>query len=227
VFRENVALQHRLGIETEWLSADDIARLVPQVNLEDIRAATFYARDGLADPSSVVQGYVTQARRLGATLLGGVEVTGIRVKGDRVQGVSTGQGDVAAPVVVIAAGPWSGDVARTAEVDLPVRPVRRQIAVTHPIAGLPRDFPFVIDFAQSLYFHYESGGILTGMSNPNETPGYKLDVDREWSLAHLERAIERLPLLAEAGLRTQWAGLYRSRQTTRLFWAAFRVSKDW
>jgi sarcosine oxidase subunit beta len=151
---------------------------------------------------------VTQARRLGATLLNGVEVTSIRVEGGRVRGVATSQGEVAAPVVVIAAGPWSGDVARMAGIDLPVRPLRRQIAVTRPIPGLPRDFPFVIDFAQSLYFHYESGGILTGMSNPNETFGYKLDVDKEWTLTHLEKAIERLPLLADAELLTEWAGLY-------------------
>jgi sarcosine oxidase subunit beta len=59
-----------------------------------------------------------------------------------------------------------------------------------------------------LYFHYESGGILTGMSNPNETFGYKLDVDREWTLTHLEKAVERLPLLADAELLTEWAGLY-------------------
>jgi sarcosine oxidase subunit beta len=208
MFRENVALQHRLGVATRWLSVDDIARLVPQVNLDGILAATFYQRDGLADPGSVVQGYVGQARRLGATLLNGVEVASIQVEGGRVRSVVTNQGEVAAPVVVIAAGPWSGDVARTAGIDLPVRPLRRQIAVTRPIPGLPRDFPFVIDFAQSLYFHYESGGILTGMSNPNETFGYKLDVDREWTLTHLEKAVERLPLLADAELLTEWAGLY-------------------
>jgi len=60
--------------------------------------------------------------------------------------------------------------------------------------------PFIIDFAQSLYFHYESGGILTGMSNPNETPGEREDVDQDWTLYHLEKAIERnVPLFMGVG----------------------------
>jgi sarcosine oxidase subunit beta len=68
--------------------------------------------------------------------------------------------------------------------------------------------PFLIDFAQSLYFHYERGGILTGMSNQHETPGENEEVDQDWTLTHLEKAIERFPLLEQAQLLTQWAGLY-------------------
>lgn len=209
-FRHNVALQRSLGVETQILDVDEIARLVPQVDLVSppaIIGGTFYQRDGLCDPNSVVQGYVRQARRLGAELLTDVIVTRILSEGGRVAGVETPQGRVAAPAVVLAAGPWSAPLAATAGIDLPVRPLRRQIAVTRPL-GIPRDFPFVIDFTQSLYFHYETGGILTGMSNHNETPGEKTEVDPAWTLVHLERAVARLPLLAEAELLTQWAGLY-------------------
>lgn len=209
-FRRNVALQRSLGVETEILDVDEIARRVPQVDLSSppaIIGGTFYQRDGLCDPNSVVQGYVRQARRLGAQLLTDVTVTRILSDGTRVTGVETAEGRVLAPSVILAAGPWSAPLAATVGIDLPVRPLRRQIAVTRPL-GIPRDFPFVIDFAQSLYFHYETGGILTGMSNHDETPGEKREVDPAWTLVHLEHAVARLPLLADAELLTEWAGLY-------------------
>ncbi len=207
-FRQNVEMQRRLGVMTRWLERDEIARMVPLINVEDVLAGTFHERDGLADPNSVVQGYVSGARRLGARLLNDVEVTGIEVAGGRVQGVVTNRGTVATPVVVNAAGPWAGEVGQMAGVDIPVVPVRRQIVVTGPIPEVPPDFPFVIDFAQSLYFHREGPGILTGMSNPNEPPGFDQSVDEEWELVHLEAAMKRMPILEKATLASHWAGLY-------------------
>ena len=210
-FQRNVALQHRLGIDTQFLDRDDIARLAPLIDLDAepaILAGTFYHRDGLADPNSIVQGYAKQARRLGADIRTSTPVRRLLREGDRIIGVETADGHrIHAGVTLLTAGPWSGKLAATADFDLPVTPLRRQIVVTRPL-DIPRDMPFIIDFTQSLYFHYESGGILTGMSNPNETPGEKEDVDMDWTLYHLERAIARFPLLEQAQLLTQWAGLY-------------------
>jgi sarcosine oxidase subunit beta len=208
VFRQNVEMQHRLGVGTEWLEPAQIAQMVPLINLEGVLAGTYHARDGLTDPNGVVQGYVSGARRLGAKLLTDVEVTGIHVDGGRVQGVVTPHGEVATPVVVNAAGPWAGVVGEMASVDIPIVPVSRQIVVTGPIPEVPPDFPFVIDFAQSLYFHREGPGILTGMSNPNQPVGFDQSVDQEWELVHLEAAMKRLPILERAGLSSRWAGLY-------------------
>lgn len=137
-----------------------------------------------------------------------VEVTGIRVEKRRIRGVFTNRGEVSTPVVVNAAGPWAGEVGWMAGVEIPIVPVRRQIAVTGPIPEVPPDFPFVIDFAQSLYFHREGPGILTGMSNPNEPAGFDQSVDREWEVIHLEAAMKRMPILERAGLANRWAGLY-------------------
>jgi sarcosine oxidase subunit beta len=208
VFRQNVEMQHRLGVGTEWLKPAQIAQMVPLINLEGVLAGTYHARDGLTDPNGVVQGYVSGARRLGVKLLTDVEVTGIHVDGGRVQGVVTPHGEVATPVVVNAAGPWAGVVGEMASVDIPIVPVSRQIVVTGPIPEVPPDFPFVIDFAQSLYFHREGPGILTGMSNPNQPVGFDQSVDQEWELVHLEAAMKRLPILERAGLSSRWAGLY-------------------
>ena len=99
-------------------------------------------------------------------------VAGIDVVAGRVRQVATAAGTVETPTVVIAAGPWSAQLGAMAGVELPIEPVRRQIAVTSPIAGLRPDFPFVIDFSRALYFHREGVGILTGMSNRDEPPGF-------------------------------------------------------
>jgi sarcosine oxidase subunit beta len=208
LFRRSVALQRRLGVETEWLEPDQVAGMAPLVDLEGVLSGTFHARDGLADPGGVVQGYVAGARRLGANLLTGVEVTGVRVAGGRVRGVVTDRGEVSAPVVVDAAGPWAGEVGRMAGVEIPIAPLRRQLVVTAPLPQVPPDFPFVVDFARSLYFHREGPGILTGMSNPDQSPGFDQSVDPEWEVQHLEAAMARMPLLERAGLASRWAGLY-------------------
>jgi sarcosine oxidase subunit beta len=79
---------------------------------------------------------------------------------------------------------------------------------TTPLPEVPADFPFVLDFAQSLYFHREGEGILTGMSNPNEKPGFDQNIDDTFEMVNLEAAIARMPCLEKAGLLTHWAGLY-------------------
>ncbi len=208
VFKQNVALQRRLGVETEWLSAGELAKRVPLLDTTGIVAGTFYQRDGLADPSSVVQGYVKGASRFGATLLTNTKVTGIELRAGKVCGVETSQGKVNTGRVVNAAGPWAAVVGAMAGVEIPVQPVRRQIVVTTPVPGLPHDFPMVIDFGQSLYFHREGKGVLTGMSNPNERPGFDQRVDRDWEVCHLEAAVARMPVLEKVGVLSRWGGLY-------------------
>jgi sarcosine oxidase subunit beta len=91
---------------------------------------------------------------------------------------------------------------------IPIVPVRRQIVVTAPLREVPSDFPFVIDFSRSLYFHREGRGILTGQSNNDQAPGFDQTVDHDWTERHLEAAVSRFPLLAKAGLLREWAGLY-------------------
>lgn len=207
-FEGNVRMQNRLGVPTQWLSGDEVRQSVPQLNADDVLAGTFHGGDGLADPNGVVSGYISAARKLGVTALSDVEVQDVCVEGGRISGVSTSAGDIACDVVVNAAGPWAAVVSKMAGVPLPVTPIRRQMLTTTPIPELPDDFPFVIDFAQSLYFHPEGEGLLTGMSNPHEKPGFDERVDEEWELVHMEKAIERLPLLERVGLMSHWAGLY-------------------
>jgi sarcosine oxidase, subunit beta len=207
-FRQNVALQHRLGVLTEWLTPDEVRQRLPQIRTDDVLGGTFYDRDGIADPSGVVDGYVSAARRLGVTLLTGVEVTGLDMSANRVRSVQTTAGSIEAATLVNAAGPFAADIGRLHGTDLPIAPLRRQMLLTTPLPEIPPDFPFVIDFATGLYFHREGTGLLTGMANRDEPPGTDESVDLEWERTALEFAVRRMPLLERAGLARHWAGLY-------------------
>lgn len=209
-FQKSVTLQNQHGIASRILTVDEIAARVPQLNLEGIIGASFYEGDGTADPSGVVNGYAKGARLHGAKLFNDVEVTGIRAENGAIAGVQTTQGDISTRTVINAAGPWAGLVGQMAGVDLHITPERQQIAVTGELPELRRDFPFVIDFHQRLYFHQEGKGLLTGQSIVGRPPTFDQTVDQEWTLHHFGNAIERLPLLEEAGLMTQWAGLYEN-----------------
>ena len=207
-FRATVDLQRRLGVETEWLDGDEVRRRLPLMRLEDALAGTFHQKDGLADPGSVNQGYLNRARELGVGLFMETQATGLQLKNDRVVAVQTNRGPVACENVIDAAGPWAAEVGRFVGLDIPIRPIRRQMVTTTPLEGLPADFPFVIDFAQSLYFHPEGEGLLTGMSNPNQAPGFNQSIDEDWELTALAAAMQRMPMLERAGRLAGWAGLY-------------------
>ena len=207
-FKCNVEMQNGLGVETVWLGGDEVRKRLPLFNFEDALGATFNQKDGLVDPNSVVAGYISAAARLGGRSFNNVEVTGIKVESGRVSGVETDKGFIATPLVVNAAGPWAGLVGAMAGVEIPITSLRRQMFTTTPFPEVPADLPFIIDFAQSLYFHREGGGLLIGMSNQNEKHGFDQNVDEEFELVNLEAGIARLPLVEKAGMVSHWAGLY-------------------
>lgn len=207
-FTRNVALQNSMGVPSRLVTPDEIRALAPEVDTTGIIGGSWCPLDGLVDPNGLLQGYISNARRLGAELFTDAEVTGIDIEGGRIMRVHSKAGTIETSRVVIAAGAWSAALGAMVGVDIPIRPIRRQIAVTDAIPGLRTDFPFVIDFSRSLYFHREGNAILTGMSNHHEPPGFDTSVDPAWRLTHLEQAMQRLPLLADAGIAAEWAGLY-------------------
>src|SRR4030067_618428 len=208
VFKRNVELQNRLGAQTEWLSGDEIRKRLPMMCLNDVIAGSYNPKDGLVDPNSVVMGYIGAAQRLGCKAFCSIPVTGIQLQSCRVVGVETSNQSISAPIVVDATGPWAGLTSQLAGIHVPVIPIRRQWLTTTALPDLSPDFPFVIDFAQSLYFHPEGLGLLTGMSNPLEVPGFDQTIDLDWELVHMGAAINRLQLLERAGLASHMAGLY-------------------
>ncbi|KAA0285073.1 MAG: FAD-binding oxidoreductase [Chloroflexi bacterium] len=207
-FGRNVAMQNRLGVQTELLSGDEVRRRLPLMRFDDALAGTFHHKDGTADPNSIVMGYINASQKMGVRALTGVEVIGVTVSGGEVRSVKTNLGEIEARVVLNAAGPWSGLIAAMAGINVPLIPLRRQMFTTNPLKEVPENFPFVIDFAKSLYFHREGEGLLVGMSNPDEKPGYDQSVDENFELVNLEAAIGRMPLLEKASRASHWAGLY-------------------
>ena len=205
-FKHNVELQNRLGVQTQLLSGEEVRARLPLMRFEDAIAGTFHHKDGLVDPNSVVAGYISAAQKLGAKALTRSEVTGLRVRRGQIQAVETRDGVIQTRAVLNAAGPWAGVIGEMAGVQIPIIPIRRQMFTTAPLKEIPEDFPFVIDFGQSLYFHREGEGLLVGMSNQNEKPGFDQNVDEEFELVNFEAAIERLPLLERASRASHWAG---------------------
>lgn len=208
-FKANVAMQRRVGVPwVRYLERDEIARLVPLVNLEGVLGGTFCPRDGLADPNSVTQGFAKGATRLGAQIETETTVTDIQTEGGRVAAVVTDRGEIATHTIVNCAGPWAAQIGKMVGLDIPIVPLRRQFFVTDALPQVPRDHVFTIEFATSLYFHPEGAGLLVGMSNPDEKPGETYAIDEEFHLKTLERALYRLPLLEHARVARQLAGLY-------------------
>ncbi|MGZ6345988.1 MAG: NAD(P)/FAD-dependent oxidoreductase [Anaerolineales bacterium] len=207
-FQHSLEMQQNLGVLTEWLTPDEIRKRLPLMRFEDALAGSYNKDDGLVDPNSVVMGYIGAAQRLGVQCLNKVEVTGINASSGKIIAVETNQGTISTPVIVDAAGPWAGLIGKMAGVTVPIEPYRRQIMTTTPISEVPADFPFVLDFAQSLYFHREGDGILTGMSNNNEKVGFDQNVDEAFEMVNLEASIARMPCLEKVGLLSHWAGLY-------------------
>jgi len=207
-FKHNVELQNKLGVRTQFLNGDEIRARLPLMQFEDALAGTFNQKDGIVDPNGVVAGYISAGQKLGVRAFAGNEVIGIRVSRGEVEAVETHQGVIQARRILNAAGPWAGQIGEMAGVQIPIVPLRRQMFTTNPLKEIPEDFPFVIDFAQSLYFHREGDGLLIGMSNQHETPGFDQNVDEEFEFVNLEAAIERMPLLERASRASHWAGLY-------------------
>jgi len=210
-FRHNMDMWHRVGLtEARWVDPAEAAKMVPILNVDDVIGCTFCPTDGIASPNDVTSGYVSAARRLGARLKEGVEVTGIDVASGRVQGVRTSAGDIATRMIVNCAGAWAASIGRLAGLEIPVLPYRRHIAVTGTFPALPRTTPMTVDFRTSLYFHPEGDGVLIGMSDRAEPPGFVTDVNWEFLEKMFEQAALRAPALAGAGVKTAWAGLYES-----------------
>jgi sarcosine oxidase subunit beta len=207
-FKHNVELQNKLGVPTQLLNGDEVRARLPLMRFDDAISGTFNQKDGIVDPNSVVAGYISAAQKLGAKACARVEVIGIRVRGGEVEAIETTRGVIQTRRILNAAGPWAGQIGQMAGLQIPIVPLRRQMFTTNPLKEIPEDFPFVIDFAQSLYFHREGDGLLIGMSNQHETPGFDQNVDQEFEFVNLEAAVERMPLLERASRASHWAGLY-------------------
>src|SRR6476620_2844306 len=210
VFTESVALQNSLGVPSRMVTPDEAKTISPLIGTEGMLAACWSPQDGKATPEAVVMGYAAAARRHGARIIRHCAVTDIESTGGTITAVVTEHGRIATGTVVCAAGAWSAGIGAMLGVNIPVVPVRRQIAFTEPLSELPDTSPsLTIDFPSNFYFHPEGKGLLLGWSDPDEPVGFNLKFELEdWLMGLGAIAEARVPAVLDYGISTGWAGLY-------------------
>ncbi|WP_433631626.1 NAD(P)/FAD-dependent oxidoreductase [Halomicrococcus sp. NG-SE-24] len=218
-FAENVAVQNDLGVPSELLDPEAARERCPELRAEQFVAATYCPTDGFADPHLALQGFARGAREAGADVRTGVAVTDVLRGGRRadggVTGVETESGRVDADFVVNAAGPWAREVAAMADVDLPIAPKRRQIAVVDPETPVPASVPLTVDLDTGAYFRPErEGAALVGghfsADDPDADPdAFDRSSDLDWTATAVERAADCAGYFGpDSRVRRGWAGLY-------------------
>jgi sarcosine oxidase subunit beta len=203
-------LQRSLGVDTAWLTPAEALERVPFVRPQGLRAATFHARDGFLDPHGVVAALRAEAERLAVEVRTGTEVTAIEPAPG---GLDLRAGDRAlrAGFVVNAAGPAAGRVAALAGSDLPVAPVRRNLAYVREPDGPGELIPMCVDLDTGVLIRREaSGGFVVAWSDPSDPSSWETTVDPRFLEQLAQRVGNRFPLLEELPLdpRQCWAGLY-------------------
>jgi sarcosine oxidase subunit beta len=207
VFRQNLQLQRRYGIPVEILDPHEIKKRWPYLKSDDILGGTFCAWDGYAGPSEVLAGFAGGARRAGVKICEGVEATGILLDGGRVSGVRSKEEEISSPIVVNAGGPYAALIGKMAGVEIPVKPLRRQIFITAPFKLSDQTIPLTIDFHRGWYFRPEVDGFL--LSGPlDREPSFNVAIDYGARLEAAENAMFRVPAFEKASIARGWAGLY-------------------
>lgn len=206
-FRDNVRMQQGMGIDVTLLSPDETARRFPYLRTDDLLGASYSPDDGYSDPRRCLAAMADRVRQLGVEIRTGQEVVGFDRSGDRVTGVTTRQGSIEAPAVLIAAGPWSGELGALAGLEIPVVPRRRDVFAIEPfpLERLP-ETPYILDPRAGVTIHREGVAVEFGSTlplpptfdtapNPDAAP----DVHR--------RVAHRCPVLAGAPIARVGAGV--------------------
>jgi FAD-dependent oxidoreductase domain-containing protein 1 len=207
--KKAMALQKSLDCRVEWWSTQKIKKQYPLYEPRGLAGGTFGPMDGHFDPYAVLMGYKAKARSLGAEYIKD-RVVEVLTAGSRATGVKLASGDsLSAGSVVNCAGAWAAEVARTAGVNLPVEPVKRQVFVLN--TAVKPEGPLPLTFLPSgLYFRTETGGvILLGKSMAEDPVGFDFSWDEKRFMEILwPELAEFVPAFDTLKLVRGWAGLY-------------------
>ncbi len=197
------------------LSIKEAQELHPLVNFDGIRCVMYEPDGGNVDPSGVTYAYVQGAKALGATIHRFTPVTATNPRADGGWDVVTPNGTIHAEVVVNAAGLWGREVAAMAGIELPLMPTEHQYFVTETIPeieAMDRRLPSVADRDGEYYLRQEGQGLLVGayekggkfwaeQGTPSDFGHELLPDDFERIEENIMRACDRIPVLAEAGIK--------------------------
>ena len=203
-------LQRSLGVQTEWLSAEQVLGRAPFLRPDGLRAGTFHARDGFLDPYGVARAMERQARDLGVRIETNVEVRTIARAGDGFE-VAHDRGIERSSWVVNAAGSDAREVGAMLDVEVPVTPYRRNLAFAPDPTHAGELIPMCVDLDTGVLVRREpSGGYVIAYSNPEDPPGRETTVDPAFFQDLAERIGNRFPFLEELPIDEGkcWAGPY-------------------
>jgi 4-methylaminobutanoate oxidase (formaldehyde-forming) len=217
LIRRERDFQVHFGVPNELISAREVAELFPLAKTTDILEASYVSDEGRADPVGITMSLAKGAKSRGAMLLEGVTVTGFIRSGDRVTGVMTDAGDVECETVVLAAGLWTRQLAAAVNVNVPLQAAEHYYAFTEPIEGVHRDLPIIEDPTSFGYYREEAGGLMCGIFEPvaaawnaREAPNDfvfgTIPPDYDRVMPFMDAAMERIPALQTAGIRTFFCG---------------------
>ncbi len=209
--RANVAVQQGLGINTQVVSAAEVATLAPMVRNDDFNIAAWEPESGYADPVATTYGFARRAAELGVAIRIQSPVTAINTEGGRVTGVTLAGGEeISAPVVVLTGGAWANDLLLPLGLDFGLAPQRIQVAVFHWSPELT-GHPVVIDAFHSSWLRQEGpAGTLIGVElgeQGTDPHAFSEAIDA----AEVERCrkalVSRIPTMAGTPMRGAWAGM--------------------
>ena len=206
--------QNELGIDTATLTQDEARKIHPLLTLDDVDVLGYDTQAGYADPYMTTTSYAKRARELGARVLADTPVNSLARTGD-IYRVTTPSGEIEAPTVVLAVGPWTNTLAAGLGVEFPYEVSRHKVVTLRGSSPYSPDWPVVKDLTteDKIYFRYTGGGeMLLGTGDhgdPIEDPD---SLDDRVDADHLERIAglmaNRMPPFAEAELTAGWTGPY-------------------
>jgi sarcosine oxidase subunit beta len=204
---QSVAVQNGCGLATRMLSPKEAQRIVPEMSLEGVVAASYNGDDGVVFPWPFVWGYAQGAEKLGVEIAPFTDVVGFDTEGSKITAVVTSKGKIATNRVVNAAGAWSPEVARLLGVELPNHPHRHEICSTEPLK--PWLKPLVADLSNGLYFSQSMRGeIVGGVTNHDVPAGMNMDSSHRFLALYGKALLDTCPILGSVKVLRQWAGCY-------------------
>jgi len=204
-------------VQTEVIDLDRAKELFPPLNTDDLVGALYIPRDGVTSPVDTTLALAKGAKAKGATIVEGVSVERLRVENGSVVGADTEQGYIEAETVVLASGIWTRQLAETIGVRVPLQACEHFYIVTEPIEGMKTGVPTVRDPGNYTYFKEETGKIMAGFFEPRGKIWRPEGIPRDFSFGTLpedwdhvgpifERAMHRVPALADAGIQLFFNG---------------------
>ena len=211
-FRRLATTAKSFGMEMHLVSPEEVKRMWPLMNVDDLVGASWLPTDGQASPSDITQSLARGARMHGAKIVEKVQVTGFEMQDGRIVKVKTTLGDVACEKVVNCAGQWARQVGAMAGINVPLQAVKHQYIITDRIEGLATDAPTIRDPDRRTYFKEEVGGLVMGGYEPNPKPWMTDDLPNDWAFRlfdddfdhfeqHIEQAMVRVPILEKTGVK--------------------------